>query len=510
VHPPLPSRPSTVWGPVPGTSSDPALVAEHYETVVIGAGIAGLTTALLLARRGVPAVVVEARAPGWGTTGSSTAKASLLQGTTGSTIAKAHGLQTLDAYVRMNRAGQDLITELLADERAGIWHRRDAWTYAADGRGAPKVQAEADALAAVGIPAVLGTPEELPVPVAAAVRLDAQVQLHPTHYLGAVLAQVQEAGVPVVWPARATRVEGAPDGLRVQCDTGLELRARTVVVATLLPFPLRAGLFANNRPQHSYVLTAVPGGPVPQGMYLSTGGSTRSLRTVDAADGSQQLMIGGAGHHTGKKMPASAHLAELASWGEEHFALRSISHRWSAQDFLSDDSLPHVGPAPFGPKGLLVATGFAKWGITNGTAAGIALAGLIVGDPPAWAAPFAPRMAEGVTGWRKLITGNVEVGIDLARGWTVQPDLHDGSVAEGQGRVVRSGARPEAISVVDGRRRVCSAVCTHLGGIVSWNDVARTWDCPLHGSRFAPDGQVVEGPATSPLPQREAERAEVG
>jgi glycine/D-amino acid oxidase-like deaminating enzyme/nitrite reductase/ring-hydroxylating ferredoxin subunit len=506
VHLPLPSRTSTVWGHVPGTSSDPALAAGRYEAVVVGAGITGLTTALLLARRGVPTIVVEAREPGWGTTGGSTAKASLLQGTTASMISSKHDRATLDAYMRMNRAGQELIAETLGDPRTGIWHHRDAWTYASDASGTSKVFAEAEALAAVGVPALIDTPEELPYRVEAAVRLPGQLQIHPSQYLGALLAQVQEAGVPVVWPARAARVDAVSGGgLRVQCDTGLELTASTVVLATLLPFPIRTALFASTRPQRSYVLTAVPQGPIPQGMYLSTGSSSRSLRTVDEADGSQQLMIGGAGHPTGKKMPASAHLAELAAWGEQEFELRSYSHAWSAQDFRSADVLPHIGPSPFGPPGLLVATGFNKWGITNGTAAGIALAGQILGEEPAWVAPFRPRVAEGLPGWRSVLAGNLEVGIDMARGWTVQPSLRDGSMEEGSGHVVRAGAHPAAISVVDGQRRVCSAVCTHLGGIVRWNDVERTWDCPLHGSRFDPDGQVDEGPATQPLEQRASE-----
>jgi nitrite reductase/ring-hydroxylating ferredoxin subunit len=281
-----------------------------------------------------------------------------------------------------------------------------------------------------------------------------------------------------------------------------QVRARWVVVATLLPFPLRTALFALASPSRSYVVAGWSGNQgLPQGMYLSVGrGSTRSLRIGIAADGSEYLLVGGGGHPTGRKLPASAHLAELQRWGEGHFGEPGQTHLWSAQDYSSADLLPQIGPSPFGPPNLLMAGGFGKWGITNGSAAAVALTGMMQGSAPEWAGPLRPRIPHDPAGAGKVATLNLEVGAGLVRGWLADPQpakLPEG--VEDAGIVARRFPRPSAISRVDGTLRRCSAVCTHLGGILRYNDVERSWDCPLHGSRFAPDGEVLGGPAVAPL-----------
>ena len=155
-----------------------------------------------------------------------------------------------------------------------------------------------------------------------------------------------------------------------------------------------------------------------------------------------------------------------------------------------------------GADDVLCATGFAKWGITNGVAAALALADRLDGREPAWARAF--------DGWRtgpvkSLFAGlhsGVAVARHLATGWLRSAERGDGAAPpDGEGRIERRGLHPTALCTVDGQTNAVSAVCTHLRGIVHWNDAEKTWDCPLHGSRFAPDGTVLEGPATTPLPR---------
>jgi len=482
----IPARPSTFWGPVLGTPASTG-IREDHDVLVIGAGITGLTTALLLARQGVDVAVVDARRPGSGTTAKSTAKASLLQSVLGSQTLRKHGPEALRHYAAANLAGQQIIRSVVEETKLVDMQVRDAWTYATTTKGAKQVRAEYDALNEAGLPVELTIPSELPYSVTEAVRLPDQLQINPSQYLAALHAQLTALDVPVVWPQRIARVDSKDGVLRVTSTRGLTTKAKWVVLATLLPFPLRTMAFATTTPMRSYAMAARVSSPIPQGMYISVDSPNHSLRTGRSAAGEEYLLVGGYGHQVGHKNPTSTHVAELAQWTQDTFDVREFTHRWSAQDYTSSHLLPQVGPSPLGPSGVLIATGFGKWGITNGSAAAQMLTGHITGDEPSWAALFAPRVA----GLPKIAKQNAEVAFTLAKGWLVEPH---------SSKDVKVGLpAPRAVSNVGGKRRECSAVCTHLGGIVRFNDAEDSWDCPLHGSRFDADGSVLEGPAVEAL-----------
>lgn len=482
----IPTHPSTFWGPVLGTG-DPDTIRTDHEVLVIGAGITGLTTALQLARKGFDVAVVDARRPGGGTTARSTAKASLLQSTLGSKILSQHGEQALRHYLQANAHGQRLIEQICDETGLGDVQKRDAWTYATSAQGAKQVRAEFEALAQAGLPVELRDSDELPFRTTQAVVLPNQIQINPAQYLAALHAELMRLDVPVVWPHRIARIDAEHGLLHATSTRGLTNTARWIVIATLLPFPLRTLTFANTSPMRSYLMATRVNGAIPQGMYIGVDSPTHSLRTALSASGEEYLLVGGHGHEVGHKNPTSQHVEGLAQWAVRTFAVKEISHRWSAQDYSSSHLLPQIGRSPLGPENLLIATGFGKWGMTNGSAAAEIIAGHITGSQPEWSSLFAPRLA----GLRKVATQNIMVGFTLAKGWLVEPSAGNG--------VRRGLPTPRAVSEVNGVRRECSAVCTHLGGIVRFNNAEASWDCPLHGSRFSPAGEVLEGPAVTAL-----------
>ena len=194
---------------------------------------------------------------------------------------------------------------------------------------------------------------------------------------------------------------------------------------------------------------------------------------------------------------------ELASWSAEHFPGAQVRYAWSAQDYQEASGLPSVGRLPLTGGHVLAATGFDKWGLTNGAAAALRLTYLITGNQPApgmadWADRL-DRIHLGGPGAVDLVRFSGMVAVEAALGWTSAERQPIGDVAEGHGETGRLGVRPAARSTVDGVTCTVSAVCTHLGGIVGWNEAEQTWDCPLHGSRFAPDGALIEGPAVDGL-----------
>ena len=497
----LPHGTSPLWRrPDPSAPPSPVDMPESADVVVVGAGITGLTTATLLAERGVDVVVVERNRVGSGTSGRTTAKVSALHGTLGHRIRAEHGTQTLRDYVEANKAGLDLVAEVCAETSVQT-QRRDAWTYATDAEGRRLVEAEHEALADAGLPTELADTTELPFATTAAVRLGSQLQLDPLAYLHALAERFVRAGGRLVEQTRALAVDPlvTTGPLTTRLSGGHTLTSDWVVLATLMPFPLRTLLFAAATPARSSLLACslTDGAPMPTGMYLSATSPTRSLRTAQAEDGSPRLLVGGGGHPTGQGGSAVAHVRELADWAEQTFPVTDISHRWSAQDFVSADLLPHVGRATH-PR-LLVATGYGKWGFTNGSAAGIALADTVTATLPEWARSWQPRIPTGVPAAMRLARAQADVGAHMVKGWARTARSASSTPSDGDGTVDRAGLRPRATSRVDGVERSVSAVCTHLGGIVAWNDAERSWDCPLHGSRFGPGGEVRCAPAVRPL-----------
>lgn len=481
-------------------AADTFVPGAHVDTAVVGAGLTGLTTAVLLSRAGQRVAVIEARRVGAVTTGNTTAKVSLLQGLVLSGIRRHHSDDVLRAYVEANQQGQAWLVRFM-DDRGVEYQRRDAWSYATTDKGAKDLRKELDACQHADLDVAWHEQTELPFDVAGALRLGDQVQIHPLVVLDALLAEFAANGGSLI---EETRVTGADGGTPVTLTTTKgTMTADRVVLATGTPILDRGAYFAKLVPMRSYATTyTVPGATIPQGMYLSVDEPSRSLRTIPV-EGGELLMVGGNGHVVGRSDSPADAVADLQRWTRDHFPGAEPAHTWSAQDYQSINRVPFVGPMPRGGGHIFVATGYNKWGMTNAVAAGLNLSGQILGGHMPWAEKLSHRIT-GPAGALSAVQANVEVGIEAAKDW-VQAELHalpEGSPVEGEAAVGRgSSGRPEGISTVEGVTCRVSAVCTHLGGVVRWNDAERSWDCPLHGSRFSADGAVLEGPAVEALPQ---------
>jgi nitrite reductase/ring-hydroxylating ferredoxin subunit len=236
---------------------------------------------------------------------------------------------------------------------------------------------------------------------------------------------------------------------------------------------------------------------------LSLDSPTRSVRTAPD-HGGDLLVVGGNDHQTGRGGSTRAKAAELDRWARRHFAVGDPLWSWSAQDYRTSRQVPSVGALPGTGGSLLVATGFDKWGMTNAAAAAHVLAGDLLGEPPEYASGLR-SVGVNPRDVAASLHHNGSVGFRWVADRVVRalPAVASDPPAEGSGRVEGGPLGPTAVSTVDGRTCRVSAVCTHLGGVVSWNDIERSWDCPLHGSRFTADGIRIEGPATKDLAPRD-------
>jgi glycine/D-amino acid oxidase-like deaminating enzyme/nitrite reductase/ring-hydroxylating ferredoxin subunit len=477
----------------PTTTSLPA----QSDVVVLGAGIAGMAAATRLARVGLDVVVLDAATAASGTTGHSSAKVSLVHGLNAHRIAARDGLETAVDYLTANRLGLDWIAEQVDSLSIDCgWQRRPGITYVTDPRNDAAVGREIDVMTSAGI-AASRVELELPYPTSAAVSVADQAQFDPVRFVRGLVSDFEANGGSLIEGCRATRVDQRSSGAVVRTSMG-DVHADWVVVATGLPFLDRGAMFARAEPKSSYVIACDVDRLPADGMYLSADGPTRSLRTAPIGDRTV-LLVGGEGHKTGQGGDTRLRYDTLTEWADAHFGVVEVLHRFSAHDYTTADLRPFVGPLVPGRRRVLVATGFNKWGFTNAAAGAAVLEATITGAPmPDWAHVFSTARIP-VSGFATLVSANLDVGAHMIGGWVDGLRSHRRPMA-GEGRVTRRGARPVAVSVEDDNT-VCSVsgYCTHLGGIVAWNPADRTWDCPLHGSRFGRDGTMHHGPAVADL-----------
>jgi len=477
----------------PPHTNDEFRQGDRFDVVVIGAGLTGMVTAELLARAGKKVAVVEGRFLGAVTTGNTTAKVSLLQGTHMSSVLQAHPMEVGRAYVAANRAGQEWLVEFCEQNGIGV-ERRDAYTYAASSSSTSKIDEEVSACRSVGLDVERVDTLALPFVTYGAARMADQFQINPMEPMAAMCQSFRARGGTLFEGARVTDLQ-VGDWVHLTTNLG-PLFARKVVVATGFPALDRSAYFARLEPSRSYVIAVRTNSEKPQGMYISVDQPTRSLRTARFGD-EELLLVGGNGHVVGRQESAQALFDDLEDWTSTHFGETTTVYSWSAQDYRTLDGLPAVEPALAGQEQVLVATGYDKWGMTNAPAAALALSGRILGAEPDWARILYRRGGEAL-GRRaaRALGQNSSVFLQTVRGWGgCLVAGQETSPNEGEGVTHFDGLTPVGVSKVDGQEHRISAVCPHMGGILRWNDAEKSWDCPLHGSRFAADGRVLEGPA---------------
>lgn len=471
-----------------------------YDDVIVGGGLTGLVTALLFVRRGHTVAVLEAGQIGGLVAGSSAAMVSLLQGAQLQKIHRRTYQGVVDASVQGNREAFDWLIDY-ADEAGVDLERRDAFTFATTRRGLARVDGEYLVGRAAGLDLVKTVDLDVPFATIGAVRLRDQAQIDPLELLAALIADVRALGGVVVENVRVTGVH-AGDPATTHTELG-EVRSERVHLTTGAPILDRGLYFAKLSPRRSLglVLSDVPESDLPEAMYTSVDDPGRSVRSHRG-----ELLMGGNEHGVGRAASEAVLARDLHDWAGMHWPTARIRRVWSGQDYATPHGVPFVGYLPRGRGRIYLATGYDSWGMTNAISAARMLVSDVVGDNSDWMKTIHHRITTPVAIGAGL-GENLAVAWWFARGWTraLTNPLQPGETPpEGRGRVGSEALAPVARSTVDGETCSLSAVCPHLGGVVAWNDQELTWDCPLHGSRFRPDGTVIEGPTTRGLRRRDA------
>jgi glycine/D-amino acid oxidase-like deaminating enzyme/nitrite reductase/ring-hydroxylating ferredoxin subunit len=469
------------------------------DVCVVGAGIAGLTTAYLLARAGRRVVVVDKGPVGGGETAQTTAHLASALDDRFAELERLHGLEGARLAYQSHAEAIDTIERLVAEERIECGFRRlDGYLFHAPDSDPKLLDEELAAAIRVGFPDV-GLVDRAPVAgfdSGRALRFPRQAQLEPLAYLdGLARALVERYGAAIYTGTMVERFErsGSP---AVLTSDGASVRAADVVVATNSPVHVRFAVHAKQEPYRTFAVAMRAPPPHPPLLLWDDGDPYHYVRW--SSDGAL-LIVGGEDHKTGEEDDADARFARLERWARERFpGLGEVVHAWSGQVMEPVDGMAFIGRSP-GDEHMWLATGDSGHGMTHGTIAGLLLGALIAGREHPWAKLYEPTrktlrslgtLAKAQLGVTKHLgerLGGAEVG-----------SVND--IARGDGAIVSRGGRKLAVHRdMHGVLHELSAACTHLGCLVHWNSEEKSWDCPCHGSRFACTGEVLNGPAVSPL-----------
>jgi glycine/D-amino acid oxidase-like deaminating enzyme/nitrite reductase/ring-hydroxylating ferredoxin subunit len=495
-------RHASVWTATADRPEFPGLRQDlTVDVAVVGGGLVGLTTALLMQRAGAGRVaVLEAGRLGDGTTGQTTGKVTSQHGVLYADLIDRHGEDRARLYADANQAGLGLVEALVAEY--GIecdLTRAAAVAYTRDPEQRQAVRREVAAAKQLGLPVSVLDTVDLPFEVAAAVRFDNQLHLHTGRYVAGLAAALSGAGGAIYEHTRVLDVTEHRDGTVELATAAGTVRAGHAVVATLLPIGTIGGYFARTRPVRSFGLAARLRGAAPRDMTISVESPVRSTRPwLDP--GPNGLIVVGSGHETGTGEDTEALWNDLEQWTRSTFDVEAIDYRWSGQDYTTADRVPYIGRSSMS-KRILVATGFNKWGLSNGTAAAVLLGDIVAGRDNAWLPLFDATRIGDAKAVAQLIKDNVKVGASLVGGHLdrLRRD-HGRHLAPGEGGVIDvDGQSVGGYRDPEGRLHAVGLTCTHLGCRLSWNAAETSWDCACHGSRFDADGDVLNGPAVKAL-----------
>ncbi|WP_437602419.1 FAD-dependent oxidoreductase [Sorangium sp. So ce590] len=487
------------------------LATDHTADVcVVGAGIAGLTTAYLLAKAGKRVVVLDNGAVGGGESGLTTAHITHALDRRWASLAKLHEVSRLRLAARSHTAAIDTIERIVKEEEIDCdFQRVHGYLFAAPGSPSMTLRDEIEAAhrAGLGSTHYVDRAPLLDFDTGPAVCFPDQAQFHIRRYLAGLSRAIERDGGKLYTLAHVVDVDedALPHEVVVRTARGLEVIASEAVLATSSPFIPRISVHMKQAGYRTYVIgLRMPRDAVPPGLYWDTAEPFHYVRlaNVDGADGPDEvLIVGGEDHKTGQASDADQRYARLEAWARERFTQAGeVLHRWSGEVMETVDGLAYIGRVKRDSR-ILIATGDCGNGMTHGTIAGLVISDLVQDRENRMASLFDPsRVNLSLAAVSELVKENVNVACQYAS-WLGKGDVGDvAQIAPGTGAVVRRGLKKLAVyRDPQGQIHERSAMCSHLGGIVSWNPAERSWDCRCHGARFDAMGRVLRGPATADL-----------
>lgn len=468
------------------------------EYLVVGGGITGVVLTYLLSKEGLNSTLVDANKICNGASGRNTGKATVQHDDFYWQIEKKHGIDSAKLYYKANNKALDFIEDSInKNDISCNFERLPSFVYTEKESYVDNIKREYETCKEIGIDCTYYNSLELPLDIKAAISFNNQAQFNPKQYIDSLANRAFKLGAKIY---ENTPIIDLKVGDRCQLETrdGYIIKANNVIIASHTPWYDGLNLFfAKESAERSYLLAYDLKHNIPKGMYINLEKPSRTFRTYNG-EGKNLLIVGGGDHKVGQGKKEDEIYNELKSYASKVFNVKELHYKWSTQDYMSFDRLPFIGKISKEEDKVYVATGYSKWGMTNGVSAAMIIRDLIINKKSEYEEIFKPYR-KGSFFTKYAIKENINAGINMISG-KMNLGHDDMPIQKGEGKIVNiEGERYGAYRHFDNNLFIVDITCTHLGCELKFNGAEKTWDCPCHGSRFDYKGNVVEGPALNPL-----------
>ncbi len=492
----------SLWRSHSSETDFPALSGDITATVaVIGGGITGITTAQLLKEAGLDVVVIESLKVGAANTGHSTGNLYISVEEGFDKIQTKYDTETLQTVIAARQDAMDLIEENIAKFSIDCDYKKVPWyQYSSNSSSVSKIEKIQKAGNEAGASVLDVAPGELPFEYKKAIKIDNQAQFNPLRYTQQLAMAISDEKCRIFENTRMTSIHEQEDDILIKTEKGA-VYAKYAVHATHTPKGLMPDFHSLLGTYREYGIAArLNSGNYPQGTFWGfyNINDRFSIRSYEH-DEQQYIIVVGQPHQVGQKEENHENIENLEKFLKNHFDVAEITHRWGGQNYKPADDIPYIGRKSKGSS-VFIATGFSTDGLTYGTLSAMIIRDIIIGTENEYTQLFDATRHNPMKAAAKFVKENAINAAMLLNDYIFFKDVPMSEIPKNHGKVVEIDGKKVAVFHSDsGEMKAVSAICTHMGCVIHFNGAEKTWDCPCHASRFDTNGQIIEGPALTPL-----------
>jgi glycine/D-amino acid oxidase-like deaminating enzyme/nitrite reductase/ring-hydroxylating ferredoxin subunit len=481
---------------VPSSQID---TTKTYDAVIVGGGITGITTALLLQKAGMNCLVAEAKNLCFGTTGGTTSHLNTVMDTPYSTVESDFGKESAQMLAEIARRALNLVRQHVEEYNIDCgYEEKNGYIYAQEESQLKMLDDIYESSLRAGVDVERADHISAPVDFIKAIAFKRQAQIHPAKYVFALAKAFEGLGGTIVQDCRVTEID--EDEVHTIKTTKGNIKATRLIWATHIPPGVNI-LHFRCAPYRSYAMAfTIKEGITPTGLDYDLYDPYHYHRTQND-NGKQYIIVGGEDHKTAHIKNTEECFRHLKAYIRKYYNVDEIAYKWSSQYFEPADGLAYIGHLPGNRENVFVATGFGGNGITYSHIAALVLTELLTTGETKYSKIFAPGRVKPVAGFTNFVKEQADVVKEFVSGWVGTEKIEGlAELAPNDAMVVKYEGKKLALYKDEtGKPHAISPVCPHAKCIVEWNSAEKSWDCPCHGSRFSPDGEVLTGPAKTNL-----------